>query len=96
MKVAVGFLLTGLVLLGLLLYHSIVRVDQTIDIHVMDTYFVISYGSFSLLLLLFAAHLFGLGGLIGTGFRKSFFLYFFLFVLLIDGLLAVWIWRLFL
>lgn len=89
MRVAVIFLVAGIILLSLFLYPALVRSDSTtVDFHFHDTYLVIQMLHFVIVIGLFALTLFGLGGVIGTGFRSKAFLLTFLIAILLDGLVA--------
>ena len=94
MKIAVIFVVVGITLLGLFLYPAIFRSDSnTVDIHLSDTYFVIHKFYLVIAVGLFSLTLFGFGGVIGTGFKNKMFLFTFFIALLLDGLVAWWIYN---
>jgi hypothetical protein len=74
MKGALIALLIGIVLLILLYLRIEMRSSRgTIDIHLHDTYFVLSYASVVVFLLLFLGTFFALGGIIGSHFKSKVF-----------------------
>lgn len=75
MKGALIALLIGIVIL-ILLYSrmQIFSRQGTIDIHLHDTYFVLSYASVIVFMLLFLGTFFSIGGVIGTMFKSKLFL----------------------
>jgi heme/copper-type cytochrome/quinol oxidase subunit 1 len=74
-KTALIFLFTGILLLTLLYLKSgIFFTKKTVDIHLHDTYYVIAYLHFIILIVLFVGTAFSIGGVFGTRFRNKYFL----------------------
>jgi hypothetical protein len=91
MKVAVGFLLVGIMLLILMLLKADVRFrDGTVDLHLHDTYFVIHPLHFVVVVLLFSLTLFAIGGVIGTGLKNKAFLLTLLVSFALNGFVVWW------
>jgi heme/copper-type cytochrome/quinol oxidase subunit 1 len=94
MKVAISFLIIGIALLTLVLYPGVIRSDsKTVDIHLHDTYFIIDTLHLVIALGLVLLTLFGLGGVIGTGFKNKTFLLTFFIALVLNGLFCWWIYN---
>ena len=75
MKGAWIALLIGILLLALC-YMSITSWFRatTIDFHIHDTYYIITYRFLMIFIILFLGTLFSLGGAVGTAFRHRYFL----------------------
>ncbi len=74
MKAALISLFFGFVLLVLLfLKMDVYKSKGTIDVHLHDTYFVLSYASVMVFVLLFLGTFFSVGGIIGTYFKSKLF-----------------------
>jgi hypothetical protein len=74
MKGALIALIIGIVLLVLLYFRVEMRSSRgTVDVHLHDTYFVLSYASVFVFLLLFLGTLFAFGGVIGSYFKGKVF-----------------------
>lgn len=74
MKGALIALIIGIVLLVLLCFRlKIYSQGGTIDIHLHDTYFVLTYFAVVIFLLLFLGTFFAIGGLIGRQFKGRLF-----------------------
>src|SRR5215203_2535479 len=86
MKTALLFLFISIALLVVLFlrtHHSFGK--NTIDLHVHDTYYVLSYLTLAIIILLFAGTFFSLGGAIGTSFKNKFFIILLTCFVLADG-----------
>ena len=86
MKGALVGLFVGIVLLILLYFKiDVYRSKGTIDIHLHDTYFVLSYSSVAIFILLFLGTFFSIGGMIGSIFKSKLFWILTILVLSIDA-----------
>lgn len=86
MRVAIVFLLVGIVLISLVLQKAAVQLTRaTIDLHIHDTYVVIDWWHFINGVLLICLLFFSLGGVIGTGFKSKAFNSTLLVTLLLIG-----------
>ena len=86
MKAAIISLVIGIILLLFFLFGSYIQNYKSgIDIHVHDTYFIISYFSFTVFITLFLGTFFSLGGAIGTAFKNKSFVYLLLIFVLLDA-----------
>jgi hypothetical protein len=81
MKGALIGLFLGMATLVLLYYGSEIKImDKSIDVHIADTYLVLSYLFAFGFVVVYLGLFFAIGGLIGTGFRRiSYWLLFLLF-----------------
>ncbi|MDB5196690.1 MAG: hypothetical protein JWP88_1061 [Flaviaesturariibacter sp.] len=94
MKAAFIFLFIAVLLLAFVFWRSSFWFrSNTIDIHVHDTYYVVAYSHFILLLFLIVGTAFSLGGAVGTRFRHLIFLYLLSGFALADIVLALLILR---
>lgn len=85
MKTALIFLAIGVILLIAIVSGKGSKFRRSaVDIHLHDTYFILSYFSFSITILLILATLFFLGGTIGTAFKNKSYL-FPLLILILTG-----------
>jgi len=86
MKAAIISLAIGIILLLFFLFGSYIQTYKSgIDIHVHDTYFIISYFSFTVFIILFLGTFFFLGGAIGTAFKNKKFVYLLMTCTLLDA-----------
>lgn len=85
MKVALLFFLTGICLLLLFFFKSKPWFSSsTVDIHLYDTYFVISYFSFAGFIVFLLGTFFSIGGIIGTHFHNKHFIFLALAFIAVD------------
>lgn len=85
MKGALIGLFIGIVLLVLQFYKNVLNIDkETIDVHIRDTYFVLSFTTVMIFLFLFLGTFFSVGGLIGSHFRSNVFWVLAVLFLLVD------------
>jgi hypothetical protein len=88
MKTGLVFLSIGLLLLILLFSRGAISFTKTtVDVHVSDTYFVLSYLIFILFIGLFLGTFFALGSTIATSFKDKFFLLMFFAFVVADAAL---------
>ncbi len=74
MKKALLFLIAAIsFLIFLFLKSDIFLRDATVDIHLHDTYFIVTSSIFITITILFLATFFSIGGVIGTRFRNRYF-----------------------
>lgn len=74
MRLAIVFLVVGIVLLGGLYWqYALPSKDGTLDFHFHDTYFVVEKKSAIIGTALVLLSLFAIGGCLGTGFRNRSF-----------------------
>ena len=86
MKAAIISLVIGIVLLLFFLFGSYIQTYKSgINIQVHDTYFIISYFSFTVLITLFLGTFFSLGGAVGTAFKNKPLIYLLLICVLLDA-----------
>ena len=69
----IGLLISIILLFSLSFKMSTHRTKPTIDIHFHDTYFILSYTSVVIFLILFLGTFFTFGGTIGTNFKNKLF-----------------------
>jgi ribose/xylose/arabinose/galactoside ABC-type transport system permease subunit len=94
MKVAIGFLIAGILLLVLFFLNADIWFrDKSVDLHIHDTYFVIDRLHFVLAVLLFLLTVFALGGVIGTRLKSKSFLVTLLVAFTLNGLAVWWVYR---
>ena len=75
MKTAIVFLLGGVLLIALFLWSVHTNFRRTsIDIHISDTYYIVSYLQFVLINTLILGFVFSIGGIISTQFKSRSFL----------------------
>ena len=95
MKGALIALFIGLALLFILYSRlDIYGTKGTIDIHLHDTYFVLSYASVIVFILLFLGTLFSVGGAIATYFKSKLFCLLLVLFLSIDTYYIVTFYKL--
>jgi hypothetical protein len=95
MKLAIGFLIIGIIILVLFIKRSDVWVTKkTIDIHIHDTYFVIDKWHLAIAIFFYLLTFFSFGGVIGTKFKSKGFLLTFISTLLIVGYILWWLFNL--
>ena len=85
MKTALLFFAIGAILLITICSKAGSKFRKsTVDIHLYDTYFILSYFSFTIAIILILATLFFFGGTIGTAFKNKNYLFPLLIFILID------------
>jgi heme/copper-type cytochrome/quinol oxidase subunit 1 len=91
MRTGLLFAILGLLLLVLLLSRGGMQLTaSTVDIHLFDTYFVMTYFHFVLLFMMVLGSFFSIGAVVGTRFRNAYFLGMLLLFVLADTFM---IWK---